>query len=532
MLLLICLILAPLGAGFSAIVVAPPARLTDIGLDGLSAQIDLRIGDNTVQVDSGLLGGLRKAGPTVLGKPIGLEIKPNDLDLALFQSNGSLDPATIDVAGHLFADPQARQAEIDKVTAAVVRHYGAIGFGAMYLVAMLEIFGYVYVKYRRRTLAAVTPEVRAQLWADRRLERGVATTVAVLALVAVLVPAGYGLSPLSNRDVSIRPDAELNRTFLSGWQLTGPFKSLFTQAVNSVDSLSKSEQAFYDKVAANRDQEYLAHYGADTLEKNPDVVRLMVLDDLQGTSGMARTVAESAQRVSADAIVNLGDLTATGTQQEAYLSYLKSYTVEVLARYAGDIPVYSSLGRHDTPAVAAYAKKVHITVADGGKQKIAGAELVGANSPYIVNFGEAAQLLDPDVTTDTVAAKLRDTACADKPLAVFTHDKELLDPVTTSGCVPIVIGGHDYTGMPSQNVTTPDGITRKIILGSTGGHGDGDGLGGLSTPRNNAPFVLLSIDKKTGSVTVDTTTVHPDASVTMQTTTLAPLAAGDLSRLS
>lgn len=512
--------------------VAPPAKLTDIGLDGLSAQVGLRIGGNTVQVDSGLLGGLRKAGPTVLGKPIGLEVKPNDLDLALFQANGSLDPATIDVAGHLFADPEARQAEIDKVAAAIIRHYGGIGFGVMYLVAMLEVFGYAYLKYRRRTLAAAAPELRMQLWADRRLERRAGRTLVAAALVAVIGPAAYGLSPLSNHGPDVIPDAALNRTFLSGWQLTGPFKPLIAEAVNSVDSLSKSEQAFYDKVAANRDQEFLAHYGADTLEKRSDVLRIMVLDDLQGTSGMARTVAESARRASADAIINLGDLTATGTQQEAYLSYLKSYTVEVLARYAGDIPVYSSLGRHDTPAVAAYAKKVHITVADGGKQKIAGAQFVGINSPYIVNFGDAAQLIDPDITTDTVAAKLRDTACADRPLAVFTHDKELLDPVTASGCVPIVIGGHDYTGLPSQNVSTSDGgITRRIILGSTGGHGAGDGLGGLSTPRNNAPFVLLSIDKKTGSVTVDTTTVHPDASVTMQTTRLAPLPAGDLSRL-
>ena len=79
----------------------------------------------------------------------------------------------------------------------------------------------------------------------------------------------------------------------------------------------------------------------------------------------------------------------------------------------------------------------------------------------------------------------------------------------------MVIGGHDYTGQPSTDVDTPNGVVRRMILGSTGGHGDGDGFGGLSTPRNNAPFVLLSIDRRDGAVTVDTTTVHPDASVTM-----------------
>jgi hypothetical protein len=246
---------------------------------------------------------------------------------------------------------------------------------------------------------------------------------------------------------------------------------------------------------------------------------------------MARVVGESAQHVSANAILNLGDLTATGTAQEAYLSYLKSYTVDVLAHYAGKVAVYTSLGRHDTPSVAAYAKKVHFSVAGDSAQKIDGAKFLGANSPYVVNFGEAAQLIDPEITTETVAAGLGKLACADQPLAVYAHDKELLDPVTQQGCAPIVIGGHDYTGKPSSEVNTANGVVRKIILGSTGGHGDGDGLGGLSTPRNNAPFVLLTIDKNNGAVTVDTVTVHPDASVTIATNSLTPLTAEQVARL-
>jgi len=256
-----------------------------------------------------------------------------------------------------------------------------------------------------------------------------------------------------------------------------------------------------------------------------------VLDDLQGTSGMARTIGIAAQWLHADAIVNLGDLTATGTSQEAYLSYLKSYTVGVLTHYAGNIPVFSSLGRHDTPAVEAYAKKLHITVADGTVQKIAGLRFIGVNSPYIVNFGEAAKLIDPKVTTDTVAADLRTAGCSQQPFGVFSHDKELLDPLVESGCVPLVIGGHDYTGQPAEAVSTPNGVVRRLTLGSTGGHGAGDGLGGLSTPRNDAPFLVLSIDRQTGQVTADTTTVHPDASVTLSSTTLAPLSVGQLSRM-
>ena len=224
----------------------------------------------------------------------------------------------------------------------------------------------------------------------------------------------------------MQPDQQLANTFLAGWQLTGPFTYLIRQAATSVDSLGKTEQRFYDQVTGNLLNQYDTHFGPPDAAPDKNLIRVVVLDDLQGTSGMARTVGIAAQRVHADAIINLGDLTATGTAQEAYLSYLKSYTVGVLSHYAGTVPVFSSLGRHDTPAVAAAAKKLHITVADGTVQKIAGLRFIGVNSPYIVNFGEAARLIDPKVTTDSVAAALRQTGCSQRPFGVFAHDKELL----------------------------------------------------------------------------------------------------------
>jgi len=528
---LLALVLTPAAAGLVAVAYAPPAHVRDVGLDGLSAQVKLRIGSNTVQVDSGLLGGVRRPGPVVLGKHVGLDVRPTDLDLNLFSSTGTLDRSTIDVVGHLFADSQARRDELDRLTAAVLRYYGTVGFGTAYLVAMAEILGYAYLKYRRRALDRLPERQRVAVLADRGPERRAARLAAIAAVLAVLLPAGYLCSPLSDRHQTVEPDPTLAGTFLSGWQITGPFEYLISQAVTTVDSLGKSEQAFYDRVSANRDAAFEARFGAASPAPEEGLLRIAVLDDLQGTSGMARVVGESAQHVSADAILNLGDLTATGTEQESYLSYLKSYTVDVLAHYAGDIPVYSSLGRHDTPAVAAYAKKVHVSVANGSTQKVAGAKLLGANSPYVVKFGSAAELIDPAITTETVAAGLRQAACAEQPLAVYAHDKELLDQVTGSGCVPIVIGGHDYTGKPSTDVDTPNGVVRRIILGSTGGHGEGDGFGGLSTPRNNAPFVLLTVDRRDGTVTADTVTVHPDASVTLTTVSLAPLTAEQLSRL-
>jgi hypothetical protein len=524
------LLLAPIGAGITAIALAPAAQVNDVGLDGLDARIDLRIGSNAMEINSGLLGGIRNEGPAILGKRIGLDIQPSDVGLTLLDRNGSLDPAATAVIGHLISDPLARADELHRLTRQVTDYYQTVGFGSVYLVAMLEIFGYMYLKHRRRVNVGLTPSERQRLHSDRRTDRILASSIVLVAVVLVLVPGVYVVSPLSDNRVAITADPALSGTFLDGWQISGPFKSLIIQAIDAVDAYGKQEQAFYDKVSANLQTQFENSYRTQSLPKESNVVRYVLLDDLQGTSGMARIVGEAAHHYNANAILNLGDLTATGTKQEAYLSYLKSYTIDVLANRAYDIPVYVTLGRHDTPAVETYLKKVHITVANGKLQDIAGIPSIGTNSPYVVDFGEAARLTDPDITTRTVAEGLRDEACIRSPAIVYSHDSELLNEVASSGCVPIVIGGHDFAGKPVQNLKTGSNVTRKLTLGSTGGHGSGDGIGGLSTPRNNAPFVMLSIDKKTGSLSVDTITVKPDASVTMSTTFLTPLSSKQLAR--
>ncbi len=528
-LLVLALVLTPLAAGVLAVALAPPAHVADVGLDGLDVDVRLLPGGGNTQIDSALLGGLRTTAPTVAGKPIGITVRPSDLNLDLFDSRGALDPATIDLLGHLFGDRQARRAELRQLVGGVVRYYGTVFCVTAYLVATVEVLGFAYLRRRSRQLRTLATDGSLPPLL-RREERGVRVVAGVLSL-ALIAGAGYLLSPAGNRAEAVRPDPQLDGTFLAGWQLTGPFSYLIQQAATSIDALSKSEQTFYDQVSTSRDAAYQRQYGSAGLPHDSDILRIEVLDDLQGTSGMARIVGEAAQRVHADAILNLGDLTATGTTQESYLSYLKSYTVQVLAHYAGGIPVYSSLGRHDTPTVASYARKVHITVADGEPHQVAGVRMIGVNSPYVVNFGEAARLIDPQVTTDAVSGDLQRKACADQPFAVYAHDSELLGPLIRSGCVPLVIGGHSYTGEPSRDVSTPAGTVRQLVLGSTGGHGANDGLGGLSTPRNDAPFVMISIDRKTGEVRVDTTTVHPDASVDVSSVQLAPLDGTQRSRL-
>ena len=76
-LVILALILTPLAGGLLAVVAAPPVRVHDVGLDGFDLELRLRIGHNTTDIDSALLGGLRTKAPSILGKPVGLDVRPS-----------------------------------------------------------------------------------------------------------------------------------------------------------------------------------------------------------------------------------------------------------------------------------------------------------------------------------------------------------------------------------------------------------------------------------------------------------------------
>ena len=187
------LVLLPILAGVSAVQLAPPARVNDVGLDGLTVEVRVRIGNPTNEIDSALLGGLRSQSPEVLGKHIGLIIRPSAVDLNLFDSKGALDPQAIDVLGHLFADPQAQRDELHRLTSAVIRYYGTVGLGTGYLVAMVEILGYWYLKYRRRGLHRLPPVGQIAIEPLLRLQRRAGRLVVGVLVLALVLPACYAL---------------------------------------------------------------------------------------------------------------------------------------------------------------------------------------------------------------------------------------------------------------------------------------------------------------------------------------------------
>lgn len=533
------LVAAPIGAGLAAIETVPPPQVNDIGVDGLNSTVDLQLGSNTISLSTGEMGAQRASNISILGKHIGVGLRTDALNVPLLTPTGSFNQNTIETAGHVFADKGTLDAELSRVKQQVVTYYETAGFGAAYISAMLEVFGYMYIKHRRKALAELNDDERQLVHSDRSVERVLGTSVAAAAILAQLAVLGtVAFQP--NHDQAVKPTAELAGTSFDGWQLMGPFTPFITSAIQGADAYSEQEKAFYDLASINQLAALQKAFGTTgtSLAKDPDILTIEISDDYQGTSGMTRLVGEAAQFFNADAVMNLGDLTTTGSSQESLLSYVNSYTVSSLAHNSKNIPVITSLGRHDTPAVVSYADKVKITVADGKIQKVGDIpNVMGFNSPYIVNFGQASKLIDPKVTEDVASEKLEEQACADKPAIVFGHDAEDFGPLIASGCVPIVIGGHNYTAKPGQNVITTGGtdteerrITRVLSLGSTGGHSALDALGGPTIPRNIASHEALQINKKTGAVSNITINVTPAGFVNVQITQLDALSPAELAR--
>lgn len=519
---------APIGAAVGAVELAPPAQINNVGIDGLTAYAGVHFGRSSDNLDiAGPLVGLeRKNVISILGEHIGVDVRLASSDIAILNPDGSPNKDTINVVGHLFSDKNVLGDELKQAAEDATGYYETIALSTGSSVFALELAAGGYLLYRRRQLAGYSPEARATIKHDRRLERTALPCIATLGVAALAAPL-FSVAIQPNSAAHIKPSDVLVGTPVHDWQFTGALAPVIPEAVDAIKAIGQQEKSYYDAVTKSQAEAFKQLHGTDKLEKNPDIVRLVLMDDLQGVSGMARVIGEGAQLYSADAIINLGDLTATGTEQESYLKYLDNYTLTTLVHYAKKTPIYMSLGRHDTEIVAQLAKKLGVTVANGKEQHIAGIPIMGANSPYEVSFGQQGKLKDSKVTDDTVAQQLLQKACQTPVSLLIAHDVSSLGQASETGCLSFVVGGHSYTAKPSQNIVGANGqTTRELFLGSGGGHSDKDGYGaGLTTLRNTATYMTLSINKKTGEVFADTTTLSPDKKVTIvreQLATLSP----------
>lgn len=325
-----------------------------------------------------------------------------------------------------------------------------------------------------------------------------------IALALVLVFAGLGTAVL-NRPEPIAADPAFDGTPLAGSQVTGRLGGIIDSALTAVQDFAHDNDEFYDQVLANlrtqwNERPITGNWtdrgmvppagvgGTDGQEaavgEDGGVTTFVFASDIHCNIGMARVVGEVADLSGADAYIDGGDITMTGTSAENYcLDVLDDELPEKLPRMIVK-------GNHDSMETTRHAKSSGWSVLEDSTAEMAGVTFFGAADPRRTVFGSGPQL-ETTLTADQYALRLRDDACEADFDIMLIHDPAVGAPALRSGCVDYALSGHWHRRVGPE--TFGSGV--RYVSSTTGG-----ALANALTPgplRMDAELSIIRVDNRT-----------------------------------
>lgn len=346
-----------------------------------------------------------------------------------------------------------------------------------------------------------------------------------IGLVTVLVLAGLGTAVLK-RPAPLVADPAFDGTPLAGSQVTGRLGGVIDAALSAVQDFSRDNDAFYDQVL----EELRAQWNSRPLSGNwtsrgmvppagvgsagtdgdsadggaPEGVTTFVFgSDIHCNIGMARVAGAVAGMSGADAYIDGGDITMTGTSAE-------NYCLDVLDdELPNDLPRMFIKGNHDSTETARHAKGQGWKVLEDSSAEMAGVTFFGGPDPRRTVFGSGSQL-ETALTSEQYAEKLRDEACAADFDIMLIHDPAVGAPSLRSGCADYALSGHWHRRVGPE--TFGSGV--RYVSSTTGG-----ALANALTPgplKMNAELSIIRVDNATKRpIDVQIITVTPEQKVTI-----------------
>ncbi|MDN6132748.1 MAG: metallophosphoesterase [Brevibacterium sp.] len=413
---------------------------------------------------------------------------------------GAVDALGGDVASYaaLFSAPQAQVDEVvDGMTTEILARWAlAVCIISGAAVAMAFILGPVRLAGIGRAL--------------------VGKELIGIGLVTVLVLASVGTAVLT-RPTPLVADPAFEGTPLAGAQVTGRLGGVIDAAFTAVKDFSDDNDAFYDQVLANLRSQWNARpmtgnwsdqgmvpppHGADQ-GVSADVSTFVFGSDLHCNIGMARVVGAVARMSDADAYIDGGDVTMTGTSAENYcLDVLDDELPEKLPRMIVK-------GNHDSTETTSHARTQGWKVLEDSSAQMSGVTFFGGPDPRRTVFGSGPQL-ETDLTADQYAQNLRTEACASDFDIMVIHDPRIGAPSLRSGCATYSLSGHWHKRVGPE--TLGSGV--RYVSSTTGG-----ALANALTPgplKMDAELSILRVDNRTKRpIDVQIVTVSPDKTVTI-----------------
>ena len=338
-----------------------------------------------------------------------------------------------------------------------------------------------------------------------------------IGLVTILVLASVGTAVLT-RPKPLDADPAFDGTPLEGAQVTGRLGGVIDAAFTAVKDFADDNDAFYDQVLENlrtqwttrpqtgnwSDQGLVPRPGGDAEGLNADVSTFVFGSDLHCNIGMVRVVGAVTRMSEADAYIDGGDVTMTGTSAE-------NYCFDVLDDELPDkLPRMIVKGNHDSAETTNHARGKGWKVLDDTSATMSGVTFFGGPDPRRTVFGSGPQL-ETDLTADQYAQKLSDEACASDFDIMLIHDARIGAPSLRSGCAQYSLSGHWHRRVGPE----PLGSGVRYVSSTTGG-----ALANALTPgplKMDAELSIVRVDNRTKRpIDVQIVTVSPDKTVAIE----------------
>jgi Icc-related predicted phosphoesterase len=325
-----------------------------------------------------------------------------------------------------------------------------------------------------------------------------------IALAVVVVLAGLGTVVL-NRPQPIVADPAFDGTPLAGSQVTGRLGGIIDSALTAVQDFAHDNDEFYDQVISTLRAQWNqrpitgnwtdrglvppAGVGEPDGQKaasgeDEGVSTFVFGSDIHCNIGMARVVGQVAGLSGADAYIDGGDITMTGTSAENYcLDVLDDELPEKLPRMIVK-------GNHDSTETTKHAKSAGWKVLEDSTAEMSGVTFFGAADPRRTVFGSGPQL-ETTLTADQYALRVRDEACKTDFDIMLIHDPAVGAPALRSGCVDYALSGHWHRRVGPE--TFGSGV--RYVSSTTGG-----ALANALTPgplRMNAELSIIRVENRT-----------------------------------
>ncbi len=380
------------------------------------------------------------------------------VSVTLGKTDASSTAALIDRYALIAGQPEGPEARVREVLADLV--VDSLVRGAA--LGLVPIVMWVLVgKQRRRALFA----------RPRKRRRSIALVLSLVVIgVVVAQPWGDDETRLGSEAewqplaTFLGPDvplpAELDGIEVRGDVTTSQTRRLIESAVGTYDE----GKSFYRDAAE-------AAAGIDVRQPEEGETVVLLVSDRHDNIGMDRVARAVGDAAGAEAVLDAGDDTSTGSAWEAF-------SLDSLDAAFDDGPYADSkwavTGNHDRPFVGDYLADHGWTMLDGeAVDGPAGTRLLGVGDPRSSGLGSWRD--ESGLSFSEVADRLADAACeadddGDRITTILVHDANLGDPALERGCTDLVIGGHLHVQSGPTEVTGDNGaVGYSYTTGTTGG---------------------------------------------------------------